>query len=86
MRLRDLREDHDLSQSNIAAYLHVRQNTYSQYETGQRQIPIELLIRLAALYDTSTDYLLDLTDERAPYPKKKKSPASNGPLQEFVSL
>lgn len=86
MRLRDLREDHDLSQSNIAAYLHVRQNTYSQYETGQRQIPIELLIRLAALYDTSTDYLLDLTDERAPYPKKKKSPVSNGPLQEFVSL
>lgn len=80
MRLRDLREDHDLSQSTIAAHLHVRQNTYSQYETGQRQIPIELLIQLAALYDTSIDYLLDLTDERAPYPKKKKSFAANGVL------
>lgn len=71
MRLRDLREDHDLSQSDIAAYLHVRQNTYSQYETGQRQIPIELLIRLASLYDTSTDYLLELTDEQKPYPRRK---------------
>lgn len=71
MRLRDMREDHDLSQSDIAAYLHVRQNTYSQYETGQRQIPIELLIRLAALYDTSTDYLLELTDEHKPYPRRK---------------
>lgn len=86
MRLRDLREDHDLSQSDIAAYLHVRQNTYSQYETGQRQIPIELLIRLAALYNTSTDYLLDLTDVRAPYPKKKKNLASNAPLQGFASF
>lgn len=74
MRLRDLREDQDLSQSQLAAYLHVRQNTYSQYETGQRQIPIELLVQLAAFYDTSVDYLLELTDEPAPYPRKKRNP------------
>ena len=47
MRLRDLREDRDLTQSEIATYLKIRQNTYSQYETGQRQIPLTLLIRLA---------------------------------------
>ena len=56
MRLRDLREDRDLTQSEIATYLKIRQNTYSQYETGQRQIPLTLLIRLAYYYDTSVDY------------------------------
>lgn len=74
MRLRDLREDQDLSQSELAACLHVRQNTYSQYETGQRQIPIELLVQLAAFYHTSVDYLLELTDERTPYPRKTRNP------------
>lgn len=71
MRLRDLREDNDLTQSALADYLHIRQNTYSQYENGQRQVPIEVLIRLAAYYDTSTDYLLGLTNERQPYPRVK---------------
>lgn len=70
MRLRDLREDHDLTQKTVADYLHVRQNTYSQYETGIRQIPIDLLILLAQLYETSTDYLLELTDVSQPYPRK----------------
>lgn len=67
MRIRDLREDNDLTQKEIAEYLHVRQNTYSQYENGQRQIPIEALIALAVYYNTSTDYILGLTDERKPY-------------------
>lgn len=71
MRLRDLREDRDLTQTEIANYLHIRQNTYSQYENGHRQIPLSLLIALAKYYNTSTDYLLGLTDIQAPYPTKK---------------
>ena len=70
MRLRDLREDHDLTQTALANYLHIRQNTYSQYENGVRQIPLELLIQLASFYDTSIDYIIGLTDENAPYPRK----------------
>ena len=71
MRIRDLREDNDFTQKQIADYLHIRQNTYSQYETGNRQIPIDVLTALAALYKTSTDYLLGLTDCKTPYPRKK---------------
>ena len=67
MRIRDIREDSDLTQREIADYLHIKQNTYSQYENGQRQIPIEALIALARYYHTSTDYLLGLTDEKKPY-------------------
>lgn len=67
MRIKDLREDHDLTQAKIAEYLHVKQNTYSQYENGQRQIPIDALIALAKYYNTSTDYILGLTDEKKPY-------------------
>lgn len=70
MRLRDLREDGDLTQTTVAEYLHVRQSTYSQYENGQRQIPIEVLIKLAYYYNTSTDYLLGITDEQQPYPRR----------------
>ena len=69
MRLRDLREDHDLSQHAIAELLHIRQNTYSQYETGHRQIPISLLVQLSEFYGTSVDYLLGLTNEIKPYPR-----------------
>lgn len=71
MRLRDLREDSDITQKEIADYLHIKQNTYSQYENGQRQIPLPLLISLAKYYKTSTDYILGLTDIRAPYPPKQ---------------
>lgn len=67
MRIRDLREDWDITQKDIASYLHIRQNTYSQYENGQRQLPIECLIALAKFYHTSTDYILGLTEERKPY-------------------
>ena len=67
MRIRDLREDADLTQSDVAKLLNVRQNTYSQYENGQRQIPIPLLIALSKYYETSVDYLLGLTDVKTPY-------------------
>ena len=67
MRLKDLREDSDKTQGEIAKYLHIKQNTYSQYENGQRQIPIRSLIALARYYNTSVDYLLGLTQERKPY-------------------
>ena len=72
MRLRDVREDRDLTQAEVASYLCVKQNTYSQYETGTRQLPIDLLIRLAQYYGVSTDYILELTDNPAPYPPKSK--------------
>lgn len=67
MRLKDLREDNDLTQSEIAKYLHIKQNTYSQYENGQRQLPINCLIALARYYRTSTDYILGLTDTKEAY-------------------
>ena len=67
MRIKDLREDADLTQKQLANFLHIKQNTYSQYENGQRQIPLEALIALAKYYNTSTDYILGLTNERKPY-------------------
>ena len=67
MRIKDLREDADLTQQELADYLHIRQNTYSQYENGHRQLPIEILIALAKYYQTSTDYLLGLTNRKEPY-------------------
>lgn len=69
MRLKDLREDADKTQTEVAAYLHIQQNTYSQYENGRRQLPIEVLIHLALYYRTSTDYILGLTDNPQPYKK-----------------
>ena len=68
MRIKDMREDRDLTQKEIADLLHVKQNTYSQYENGHRQIPIEVLIKLARYYNTSIDYLLGETNEIKRYP------------------
>jgi len=68
-RIRDLREDADLSQRQVAEALHCSQQAYSNYELGQRDIPSAVLIQLAKLYNTSVDYLLGLTDIREPYPK-----------------
>lgn len=62
MRLKDLREDRDLTQKEVAHYLNVKQNTYSQYESGVRQIPLDSLIALAKFYNTSTDYILGLSN------------------------
>ena len=66
VRDRDLREDRDLLQKDVAAYLKCTQVCYSNYETGKRDIPTEVLIQLAGLYHTSTDYILGLTDDSAP--------------------
>lgn len=68
-RLKEIREDKDLLQSDIAKILNVSQVAYSYYEIGKRQLPIDLLKKLALYYGTSTDYLLGLTDVRTPYPK-----------------
>lgn len=70
-KIRDLRTDADLSQSEVAELLHCTQQAYSNYELGQRDIPTAILIQLALLHKTSVDYLLDLTDVREPYPRKR---------------
>lgn len=62
-RLRELREDHDLSQRDIAKMLEISQPQYCLYEKGFRDIPSDLLIRLAKLYNTSTDYIYELSDD-----------------------
>lgn len=69
-RLRDLREDKDLNQTEIAKMLGMSQTGYSKYETGENDIPTTVLIKLAAFYNTSVDYLLDQTDYTGRYPKK----------------
>lgn len=71
-RIRDLREDADLRQQDLADYLQCTQVSYSHYELGKRDIPTEVLVRLACFYKTSTDYLLGLTDERRPYPPVRR--------------
>lgn len=68
-RIRSLREDRDLLQKDLAAYLQCTQVCYSNYETGKRDIPTDVLKALALYYNTSVGYLLDLTDETRPYPK-----------------
>ena len=62
MKIRDLREDRDLTQKEVAEVLHISQNTYSQYENGKRQMPIDCLIALAKYYETSTDYILGISN------------------------
>ena len=69
-RLRDLREDRDLKQKNLADLLQVHQTTYSDYELGRLNIPIAALHALADFYGVSIDYLLGRTNEKQPYPKK----------------
>lgn len=66
-KLKDLREDHDLSQKQVAEYLGMKQPQYSRYERGLRELPTDVLIRLAQLYKTSTDYILGLTNNSKPY-------------------
>lgn len=67
--LRSIREDNDIRQKEIAAYLNVSQNTYSQYETGVIALTADILIKLSKYYDVSVDYLLDLTDIPQRYKK-----------------
>ena len=72
MRIKALREDRDLTQTQVADALGISQRKYSYLETGVQQWTDELLIRLAVFYQTSVDYLLERTDEKRPYPEKKR--------------
>ncbi|MEA4899533.1 helix-turn-helix domain-containing protein [Bacillota bacterium Meth-B3] len=72
LRLRDLREDGDKTQMELAAYLHVRQSTYSGYESGKCALSLAAADKLADYYGTSVDYLIGRTDERTPYPGSRR--------------
>ncbi len=66
-RIRDLREDRDITQTQLAQYLQIHQTTYSDYEIGNLNVPIDILIKLAKFYNTSIDYIVGLTDNPKPY-------------------
>lgn len=70
-RIRNLREDKDMTQKDIGNILNMSQTGYNQYEIGKNDIPTKILIKLANFYNTSVDYLLELTDIKEPYPRKK---------------
>ncbi|NLP18913.1 MAG: helix-turn-helix transcriptional regulator [Firmicutes bacterium] len=70
-RIRDLREDRDMTQTEMAQYLGIHQTTYSDYELGNLNIPVSSLVKIASLFRTSIDYLVGLTDERKPYPGRQ---------------
>lgn len=70
-RIRDMREDRDLTQAAVGAAVGVSQRTYAYYESGQRMLPPQVLCALADLYGVSVDYLLERTDQPSPYPPKK---------------
>lgn len=63
-KLKDLREDHDMTQEEVAKYLNMNRNVYRRYETGEREVPVWALIELAKLYEVSTDYLLGISDKK----------------------
>lgn len=71
-RIRALREDNDLTQAQLAQLLNISQTTYSRYESGKLDVPSQSLIKLANFYSTSIDYLVNITDSKAPYAKKNK--------------
>ena len=71
-RIRDLREDKELTQKQIGQLLNMSQTGYKQYEIGKNDIPTKILIKLANFYNTSVDYLLGLTNEKKPYPRTKE--------------
>lgn len=70
-RIRDLRKDRHLTQKQIGQILNMSQTGYNQYEIGKNDVPTKILIELAKFYNTSIDYILELTDEQKPYPRKK---------------
>lgn len=71
-RVRDLREDTDMNQTQFAKILGMSQTGYSKYETGENDIPTSILIKMADYYETSIDYILGRTDEKHPYPSSKR--------------
>lgn len=70
-RIANLRNDKDLTQQELASYLHITQRSYSRYETGEANIPLEILCKIADYHGVSIDYLLERTDIKEPYPKAK---------------
>ena len=72
-RIRDFREDNDLKQVDMAQFLNMKQPQYARYESGKRDFPLDILMKLAKFFDTSTDYLLGLTNEVKPYPRTKNT-------------
>ena len=70
-KIRAMREDRDLNQTKVAKLLGMSQTGYSKYETGENDIPTQVLIKLARFYDTSVDYLLGLTDQSKAYPRQR---------------
>lgn len=83
-RIRDMREDADLLQKDLAEYLQCTQVSYSHYELGKRDIPTDVLIKLAVFYKTSTDYLLGLTNIKSPYPRVKATGMISPPLKKDI--
>ncbi|SDG61558.1 Helix-turn-helix [Desulfosporosinus hippei DSM 8344] len=67
LKIRDVREDHDLTQQQVAQYLMCDQSLYSKYERGERDVPLNIMIKLAQFYKTSIDYLVGLTENKKPY-------------------
>lgn len=72
-RLRDLRQDHDLTQKEVGAIVGMSQTGYSQYELGNNDVPTHVLITLSEFYNVSVDYILGLTDVQKPYPRTKQT-------------
>ena len=70
-RIRNMREDKDMTQAQMAEYLSIHQTTYSDYELGNLNIPVQVLDKIADLFETSIDYLVNRTDEKNPYLRKK---------------
>ena len=73
LRIKDMREDKDMVQKDVAKILNTTQTNYSKYELGKINIPMNALMKMALIYDTSIDFLLGLTDVSKPYPRKIKS-------------
>lgn len=69
LRIKDLREDKDMLQKDVAMVLNISQTNYSKYELGKINIPINTLIKMALFFNTSIDYMLGLTNEQKPYPR-----------------
>lgn len=67
LRIRDMREEKGMTQQQVSDYLMCDQSLYSKYERGEREVPLELMVKLAKLFETSIDYLVKLTDHKQPY-------------------
>ncbi|MCR5150496.1 MAG: helix-turn-helix domain-containing protein [Clostridiales bacterium] len=81
MRIRQMRRMYELTQEQVAKYLKMHQNSYSHYETGENRVPVDVLEKLADLYGTSVDYLLERTDEKKPYSPCAEKPEENAVLK-----